>query len=267
MTCTSSPGTPEFTGVCSNLTQVQFVGRNSTNPAVNVNLNGNDLNNFAPAVGFSWNLPWFGGKTVLRSGYGISYLGAVRNYPSVDTAIGQVPGINLVGSDGKGLTYTPSAYTSISTLTLPIPFPAGATAPFVVPVTDRTLTITTYNRISPYVQNWNLEIQREIAKKTTIELRYIGTKGSKLWGTINLNQVDALHKNKDLFDAFVAARNGGESPLLNQLLMGLNFGAAANTPGLANGGVVNGTTWTGAMAVRATNRSQEDSGYVRPNHL
>jgi len=267
VTCTSSPGTIGFTSTCSNLTQVQFVGKNSPHPDQTVNLKGNDLNNFAPAVGFSWNVPWFGkGKTVLRSGYGISYQGALRNFITVDTTVGTIPGINLVGNASNGVTFTPSTYTSLSNISLPIPLPAGtpAQSPFVVQPTDRTLGISTYNRVAAYTQNWNLEIQREIAPKTTIEVRYIGTKGSKLWGTINLNQVDALHKNKDLFDAFVTARNGGESPLLDQLLMGLNFAAAGNTPGLVNGGVVNGTTWTGAMAVRAnpTTRAQLANGNV-----
>ena len=78
--------------------------------------------------------------------------------------------------------------------------------PFVIPTTDRSLTISTYNRTSPYIQNWNLEIQREIAHNTTVEVRYLGTKGTKLWGNINLNQVDALHHNRDLYDAFIAVR-------------------------------------------------------------
>ena len=59
--------------------------------------------------------------------------------------------------------------------------------------------------MSPYTQNWNLEIQREVARNTTLEVRYVGTKGTKLWGTLNLNQVDALHHNKELFDALSAA--------------------------------------------------------------
>ena len=34
-----------------------------------------DLNNFGPAVGFAWQLPWFGkGKTTLRGGYQVSYM-------------------------------------------------------------------------------------------------------------------------------------------------------------------------------------------------
>jgi hypothetical protein len=262
LTCPSSPGTAGFNTTCSNLTQVQFVGKNSPNPDKSVNLKGTDLNNFAPAVGLAWNLPWFGReKTVLRAGYGITFQGALRNFITVDNTVGTVPGINLVGSGGTGVTYTPPTgrYTSLSNITLPVPLPAGTptTVPFVIPTTDRTLTISTYDRVSPYTQNWNLEIQREVARNTTVELRYIGTKGTRLWGTINLNQVDALHRNKELFDAFVAARSGQDSPLLTQMLMGLNLGGTGAQ-------AVNGTTWTGAMAVRAntTMRTQLANGSV-----
>ena len=256
--CTSSPGTINFTSTCTDLTQVQFVGKNSPNPDVLANLKGNDSNNFAPAVGLSWNVPWFGkGKTVLRSGYGISYGGALRDFIVVDNTVGTVPGINLVGSGGTGVTYTPPTPTTISAVTLPVPLPAGTstTVPFIVPTTERSLTIQTYNRVSPYTQNWNLEIQREIAPNTTIEVRYIGTKGSKLWGTLNLNQIDALGRNRELYDAFNTVRAGGDSPLLTAMLMGNAFGS---------GTVVNGTTWTGANAVRAntTTRAQLANGSV-----
>jgi hypothetical protein len=260
VTCTSSPGTAGFTSTCSNLTQIQFVGKNSTNPNTNVNLKGNDLDNFGPTVGFSWNIPWFGeGRTVVRAGYGISYQGALRNFITVDGTIGTVPGINLVGSAGNGVQYTPTTYTSISSLTLPIPLPAGVptNAPFVVPTTDRNLTIATYNRVSPYTQNWTFEVQRQIARNNTIEVRYIGTKGTRLWGTLNLNQIDALHHDPQLFEAFNIVRAGGDSPLLTQILMGINLGGTGAS-------AVNGTTWTGAMAVRTntTTRAQLANGNV-----
>jgi len=258
--CPSSPGTPGFDTTCTNLMQVQFVGKNSTHPDILPNFKGNDLNNWAPAVGLSWNVPWFGkDKTVLRSGYGINYIGALRNFITVDNTLGTVPGINIVGSGGTGLQYTPPNYTSISTVTLPIPLSEGTptSSPFIVPTTDRSQTISTYNRVAAYTQNWNLEIQRQLAGNTTVEVRYIGTKGTKLWGTINLNEIDALHHNKDLFDAFNTVRAGGESPLLTQMLMGINLGGAGAQ-------IVNGTTWTGAMAVRTntTTRAQIANGNV-----
>jgi hypothetical protein len=261
ITCTSNPGTIGFTSTCSNLTQVQFVGKNSDHPDTTVNLRGNDLNNIAPAVGLSWNVPWFGkGKTVLRTGYGINYPGALRNFITVDNTVGTVPGINLVGSGGTGITSTPSAFTTLSNITLPVPLPPGnpTTAPFTIGTADRGLTISTYDRVVPYIQNWNLEIQRQIANNTTIEVRYLGTKGTKLWGTLNLNQVDALHHNKELFDAFNLARLGGpESELFAKMLQGVNLGGTGSA-------VVNGTTWTGNMAVRAntTLRTQLANGSV-----
>jgi hypothetical protein len=256
--CTGSPGTIGFTSTCTDLAQVQFVGKNSTHPGIGVNLKGNQLHNFGPAIGVSWNVPWFGkGKTVLRTGYGITYQGALRNFITVDSTVGTVPGINYVGSGlVAGLVSTPTTYTSLSTMTLPIPLPPGAaaSAPFTVQPTDRTLAMSVYDRVSPYIQNWNFEIQREVARNTTIEARYIGSKGSKLWGTVNVNQIDALHRNPDLFAAFNAARTAGESPLLNSIFNGLNFG----------NGVVNNTTLTGASAVRqnTTTRAQIANGNV-----
>jgi hypothetical protein len=248
ISCTSSPGTANFTSTCSNLTQVQFVGRNSPNPDKTVNLKGNDMNNFGPAIGLAWNLPWFGqGKTVLRTGYGITFQGALRNFITVDNTVGTVPGINLVGSGGTGVTHNPSTYTSLANVTLPVPLPPGTptVVPFTIPTTDRTLTISTYDRVSPYTQNWNLEIQRELVRNTTVEVRYIGTKGTRLWGTINLNQIDALNRNRELLEAFNTIRAGGESALFNQMFQGLNLGGTGAT-------TVNNTTWTGAMAGRAS---------------
>src|SRR5262249_47291128 len=55
------------------LTQVELVGKNSPNP--NKTMYRADWNNFAPSVGFSWNVPWFARRTVVRSGYGINYAG------------------------------------------------------------------------------------------------------------------------------------------------------------------------------------------------
>jgi hypothetical protein len=40
---------------------------------------------------------------------------------------------------------------------------------------------------SPYVQQWNLTIQRELFKDLLLEFGYVGTKGTKLIGTRNIN--------------------------------------------------------------------------------
>src|SRR5437016_5485817 len=51
VSCTSNIGSlNSFYSTCSNLVQVQFVGKNSTHPDVPSNLKGNDSNNFAPSI-------------------------------------------------------------------------------------------------------------------------------------------------------------------------------------------------------------------------
>jgi hypothetical protein len=256
--CASTPGTPipDVPGIgdqsCTNLTQVQFVGKNSTHPDIGVNLKGNDYHSFAPAIGIAWDVPWGEkGKTVLRAGYGIAYEGALRNFITVDGAINTVPGINLING-GSGITWNAPAagsgtpVTTLANLGLPIPFPAGTPtqSPFPVTPTGRSLGITTYNYTNPYTQNWNLEIQREVAKNTTIEIRYVGTKGTKLWSTVNYNDYAFLQRANalGLFAAFDAARTGGESPVLDQLFNGI---------GLTGTCVANGTTCTGAQVLRS----------------
>src|SRR6202008_3972420 len=137
-------------------------------------------------------------------------------------------------------------YTTLDAVQLPIPFPSGTatSAPFLVQPTQRSLGITTYDHVSPYTQNWNFEIQREVAKNTTVEVRYVGTKGTKLWSTVDLNTLNWLKTDGSsaLFQAFNAARAGGESALLDQLLNGVSLSGGC--------GVVNGTTCTGARSFR-----------------
>jgi hypothetical protein len=241
--CTGSPGTIGFTSTCTNLVQVQLVGKNSTHPEIGTNVRGNDLNNFGPSFGLAWTMPWFGkGKTTIRSGYGMNYSGAARNFITVDGVIGTVPGINQVFGGG-GLAYNPATFTSLNTVSLPIPFPTGTatSAPFTVQPTQRSLGLTTYSNVAPYTQNWNLEIQRELAKNTILEVRYIGTKGTKLGSNVDLNAISYWKPNPQLFEAFNAVRGGGESALLNQMFMGI---------GLAGTPVVNGTTVTAASILR-----------------
>src|SRR5215475_7389776 len=123
--CAGTPGVvgsnllPDGSPNCTNKAEVQFVGKNSTNPNIGVNLRGNDYKSFAPSVGIAWNVPWFGkGKTVLRTGYGIAYSGALRNFINVDSSINSVPGVTL-SQNGSGLDWNPPTATAgvASTLT------------------------------------------------------------------------------------------------------------------------------------------------------
>ena len=67
-----SPLLPSSTCDPSTLTAIQFVGPQTTNPDQTVI--SRNRKNFGPAIGFAWQLPWFGaGKTTVRGGYSIQY--------------------------------------------------------------------------------------------------------------------------------------------------------------------------------------------------
>jgi hypothetical protein len=58
-------------------TILQFVGPGSPNSDISVYKN--DWNNFGPAVGFAWQVPWFGeGMTTVRGGYQVTFQGGGR---------------------------------------------------------------------------------------------------------------------------------------------------------------------------------------------
>ena len=86
------------------------------------------------------------------------------------------------------------------------------------PITDGTQTATVYdpNVRSPYIQSLTMALTRQIGSSLTIDVRYIGTLSRKQIGTINLNANNWI--NNGLKEAFDAARAGGESALLNELI-------------------------------------------------
>ena len=53
--CAGTPGVVGSATGCTNLTTVQFVGKNSPNPNIGTYVTGNDYHSFAPSVGLAWN--------------------------------------------------------------------------------------------------------------------------------------------------------------------------------------------------------------------
>src|SRR5262249_32238103 len=136
-------------------------------------------------------------------------------------------------------TFTPTTYADLTTVQLPL---TATLAPLAtVPVTDRTVNFAGFddNRAIPYVQNFNLSIQRELARNLTVDISYSGTKGTKLWSPIQLNEVNSFETG--ILQAFNLTRAGGNADLFNRMLNGFTV------PGV---GAVNGTSLTGSEALR-----------------
>ena len=219
------------------LTTTEFVGKGSPDPGKT--FWGNDWNNIAPSFGFSYTVPWFKRSTVVRGGYGINYAGAA-DYLSYSGNIGNLPGQTL------NITYNPTTYLDLSRLPTAgvVPVPTGTTLPFTpVPLTNRTAGITGYadNRVTPYVQSFNLSVQHELARNMTLDVSWIGNKATKLFSGTQLNDTNVIENG--FLDAFLVTRAGGTAPLFDKLLNGLNVTGV---------GVV-GPTLTGSRALRAFN--------------
>ncbi len=157
-------------------------------PEVDSTLVPSDKNNFSPRVGFALRLN-NAGSLVLRGGYGIYYdrfstrfaNTQLLNYPYLALAVG-LPGLLRTFADPFIPVPQPGAFPLNPT----IPSPLSPSAPIVgVPISglfvDPELS-------TPYVQQYNANIQWEVFKNYLLEVGYVGTKGTKLLQVVSLNQ-------------------------------------------------------------------------------
>jgi hypothetical protein len=229
-----------------NLVKLRLVGPDSPNPGDM--LYPRDWNNIGPAVGFSYQLPWFGkGKTTIRGGYQISYIGNNGRASAIQTAAGQAPGTTYSNNYVPTITGSYLGIKDIAGLNgLAVP---SAVEPGITVFTayDRQSTIEVFapNYVAPYVQNITFAVTRNVTSNLMVDLRYVGTLTRKNFSTLQLNSPNFL--TNGLLEAFNQARAGGNPALLDQLFNGMTL------PTFGPNCVVDGVTCHGGDALRAAN--------------
>jgi len=118
------------------------------------------LFNPAPRIGFAWD-PKGNGKMAIRGGYGIFFEHTNGNEGNTESLEGTAPFV-LTSSQFNLKGYNTIGAGGGATL-----FPLGVTA---IP----------FKAIWPYVQQWNLGVQRELPMHIVASVAYVGSKGTHL---------------------------------------------------------------------------------------
>lgn len=135
---------------------------------------------FAPRLGFAYR-PFGDNKTVVRGGYGLTYDSSLTR--EIDNSGDLYPYVIRASINPVTLAGAPKNTDNL--------FPPTATPHAVSVATDGgqfIAVIISENPVNPYVQQYSLSVEREIAPNTTLEVNYVGNKGTHLLDRININQ-------------------------------------------------------------------------------
>jgi hypothetical protein len=157
-----------------------------------------DRNNWAPRLGFAWD-PKGDSKTSIRGGFGVFYdiLKAEDNFQDN----GQPPffaGANLfynpiTANPSADLPFLAQPFPNAGNA-IPNPFPSKPVnhnidfaAAGILPFGGTSIFLDDPNLRTPYTYQYNLTVQREVARNTTLQLGYLGSSSHGLTALVDSN--------------------------------------------------------------------------------
>jgi len=144
-----------------------------------------DYKNFAPRVGIAWDVLGTG-KTVVRSGYGIFF-----DAFSQDMLLGHLPYPTFYS---PGPAYNNIGPNPVQQASLSQPNAAVQTgtpiygAPSCSGSAECDIFAFDRNIKTPYMENYNLNIQQQISSKVVLQVGYVGSQGHRLFRFFDINQ-------------------------------------------------------------------------------
>lgn len=212
---------------------VQVPGLNLTGGLVYAGTGGKDTQadlkplKLGPRAGFAYSID---NKTVVRGGYGIFWAPTPYGTGQGNLAtLGFTANTNLFSSADGGLTPTDARLQN--------PYPNGVTQPTgnslgALTGAGGSIDFNDQNARSPYMQQWSLDIQRELGAGVAVKIGYLGSKGTDLWlsGTqnsrVNINQLEPQ---------YLALGDALNDPVPNPFFGNPAFGALSTSSTLPQG--------------------------------